>query len=277
MRPPSLCTAAFAAVLASSLLVALPAQAQAANEDWKFEATLYGWFPAIDTDLSFPISGGQTIGVTKDLSMGDVLSALKMAFFGTFEAKKGKYGFWTDLAYADLGGTTASLRQVEGGRIPIPLDVTSNLSLDLKTWIWTVAGTYNLVSNPDYSLDLVGGARMLDMTSALDYAFSPSVLGHPLGGRSGRSEVSETNWDAVVGVKGRAYFGDDRKWFVPYYVDIGTGQSQLTWQVNAGVGYQFGWGSVIATWRYLDYDFKSDSKIESMSLNGPTIGVAFRW
>jgi len=81
----------------------------------------------------------------------------------------------------------------------------------------------------------------------------------------------------VVGLKGRAYFGDERKWFIPYYVDVGAGQSQLTWQVSAGVGYQFDWGSVLATWRYLDYDFDSDSKIESLSLNGPTIGVAFSW
>ena len=37
----------------------------------------------------------------------------------------------------------------------------------------------------------------------------------------------------------------------------GRRQSQFTWQGIAGVGYQFGWGSVIAAWRYLDYDFKS--------------------
>jgi hypothetical protein len=61
------------------------------------------------------------------------------------------------------------------------------------------------------------------------------------------------------------------------YLDVGAGQSQLTWQVNAGLGYQFDWGSVIATWRYLDYNFKSGSRIESMNFNGPTVGVAFRW
>ena len=81
----------------------------------------------------------------------------------------------------------------------------------------------------------------------------------------------------MVGLKGRANFGADGKWFIPYYVDVGTGQSQLTWQVSAGVGYRFGWGSVLATWRYLDYNFKSDSKIESMNFSGPTIGVSFQF
>ncbi len=45
----------------------------------------------------------------------------------------------------------------------------------------------------------------------------------------------------------------------------------------AGVGYEFGWGSVLATWRYLGYNFKSGSAVESLNFNGPTIGVAFRW
>jgi hypothetical protein len=40
-----------------------------------------------------------------------------------------------------------------------------------------------------------------------------------------------------VGVKGRYTFGDDGKWFVPFYLDVGTGQSQLTWQISSGLGY----------------------------------------
>ncbi len=58
--------------------------------------------------------------------------------------------------------------------------------------------------------------------------------------------------------------GDERKWFVPFYVDVGTGQSKLTWQINAGVGYQFDWGALVASWRYLDYSFKSDSKFTDL-------------
>ena len=98
-----------------------------------------------------------------------------------------------------------------------------------------------------------------------------------LPGRNGSADVGVTNWDAIIGLKGRAFLGADRKWFIPYYADVGTGQSKLTWQVNAGVGYQFDWGSVLATWRYLDYDFKSDKLVQSVSFNGPTIGVAFRF
>ena len=95
--------------------------------------------------------------------------------------------------------------------------------------------------------------------------------------RSGEASVDGTNWDAIVGLKGRYYFGAERKWFLPYYVDVGSGQSKLTWQINAGVGYTYDWGSVFATWRYLDYDFKSGDALQSMSMSGALVGMAFQF
>jgi hypothetical protein len=254
-----------------------PAQAQATSDNWRFEATVYGWFPAISADMTFAIPGGNSIGTNQDMSASDVLDALKFAFFASFEAKKGKYGLWTDIVYADLGGTKVGVRNFDGGRLPVPVDLNSNLSVDMKSLVWTVAGTYSLAASPEYTVDVLGGARLLDMTNTLDFAFSAGPEGNPLRGRSGSSEISVNFWDAVVGLKGRANFGADRKWFIPYYVDVGTGQSKLTWQLNAGVGYRYSWGSVIGTWRYLDYSFDSDRAIESMSFNGPTIGVAFQF
>jgi len=64
---------------------------------------------------------------------------------------------------------------------------------------------------------------------------------------------------------------------VPFYLDVGTGQSDLTWQVAAGVGYSFQWGEVLAMWRYLDYNFKSGSDLEELNFNGAMLGVTFRW
>jgi hypothetical protein len=72
-------------------------------------------------------------------------------------------------------------------------------------------------------------------------------------------------------------FGAEQRWFVPYYLDVGTGQSSLTWQAMVGVGYAFGWGSVMGAWRHIDYDMKSGKSIESVSFDGPGVAVAFRW
>jgi hypothetical protein len=245
-------------------------QAQAASDRWQWELGIYGWFPAIGGTTSFP-SGAS--GPSIDVSAGDVLDALKMTFMGQAEVRKGQWGAWTDIVYADLGGSQSGSRDFTvGGR---PVGTTANLSLDLKSTVWTLAGIYNLASTPENTTDLLFGARMLNLKETLNWSLASSIPELPT--RSGEARVEGTNWDAIVGLKGRYYLGADRKWFLPYYVDVGSGQSKLTWQINAGVGYAFDWGAVVATWRYLDYDFKSGDALQSMSMNGALIGVAFQF
>jgi hypothetical protein len=255
-----------APLLAAGLCATAPLAAQAQSSGWQFEASLYGWFPAISGTTSFPVIGGG--GPDIDVSMGDVIDALKFAFMGTFEARNGQWGLWTDLVYSDFGSSKSTSTDFTIPGIP-PGSITADLQLDVKSWIWTIAGLYSLKDDAEGRTDLIFGARMLDMTNGLGF----SINNVP----RRTAEVSVTNWDAVVGLKGRAMLGSERTWFVPYYVDVGTGESKLTWQVNAGIGYQFDWGSVLATWRYLDYDFKSDSRVQGLSFNGPTIGVLFKF
>ncbi len=64
---------------------------------------------------------------------------------------------------------------------------------------------------------------------------------------------------------------------MPYYLDVGTGDSDFTWQGIVGMGYAFHWGEVAAAWRYLYYDLPSGKAINDMSFSGPEIGVTFRW
>ncbi|WP_161827380.1 hypothetical protein [Steroidobacter agaridevorans] len=76
---------------------------------------------------------------------------------------------------------------------------------------------------------------------------------------------------------GQGAFGQEHKWVIPYYLDVGTGDSDTTWQASLGLGYAFGWGDVTVAWRYLDYELKSGAPIADLSLNGPAVGVTFRW
>ena len=71
--------------------------------------------------------------------------------------------------------------------------------------------------------------------------------------------------------------GAEHKWVVPYYFDIGTGDSDVTWQAVLGLGYAFGWGDVDLVWCYLDYDLKSGGAIEDINFSGPALGAKFRW
>ena len=259
-------------LIASALAATLPhtAQAQSQQGAWKWEATIYGWFPSIGGSTSFPATG---TGPSIDVSTQDVIDALKFIFMGSLEAKNGQWGLWTDLVYTDFGASRQGARDFTVDHHPVGVD--ANLVLDMKAWTWTLAGTYSLATTPDYTLDVLGGFRYLDLAQTLSWTLSADIPQLP--SRTGTADANIANWDAVVGVKGRTMLGAERKWFIPYYLDVGTGQSKFTWQVNAGVGYQFDWGSVLASWRYLDYDFKSGSKIESVNFNGPVIGASFRW
>ena len=261
-----------AALLSLAAAAPVAAQGQDHSDAWQYEASVYGWFPAISGSTSFLPSGG---GPSLDVSMGDVINALKFTFMGNFGMRRGQWGLWTDLVYADFGASRSGSHHFNIGGQPVPAGVSADLDLDIKSWIWTLAGTYRLKDDSEGSMDLLFGARMLDMTNGLNWNIHGS--GSNLPPRTGFKEVSATDWDGIVGLKGRALLGSERDWFIPFYVDVGTGQSKLTWQVNAGVGYQFGWGALTASWRYLDYDFKSGSPISNSSFNGPVIGASFNF
>ena len=86
----------------------------------------------------------------------------------------------------------------------------------------------------------VGGAAIGGVLAAgHQLGTEGNIGGIPATGRTGESNVGRTNWDGIVGVKGRWHFGAEHRWFVPYYVDIGTGDSDFTWQAMAGIGYSW--------------------------------------
>jgi hypothetical protein len=64
---------------------------------------------------------------------------------------------------------------------------------------------------------------------------------------------------------------------VPYYVDVGAGDSDLTWQAVLGIAYSFGWGDMGVVWRHLDYDVGSSGPIQDINFSGPAAGATFRW
>ncbi len=261
---------------AVALAAAMPltAQAQAASDGWQWQAAMYGYFPSLEGTTEFPSGAG---GPAIDISSGKLIDSLKFAFMATLGAKKGQWGFWTDVFYTDVGGSKSGTRDFGIIGHPLPADVNGNFSLDVKTTLWTLAGTYELGKSPTYTLDLLAGTRLADMNQNLDWTINGDISGIPLPGRSGTRTLDITNWDAVVGIKGLAWIGGGQQWFLPYYVDVGAGQSKLTWQFNAGIGYQFSWGALVASWRYIDYEFKSGEPIQSLEFNGPLIGAVFRF
>jgi len=83
-------------------------------------------------------------------------------------------------------------------------------------------------------------------------------------------------WDGIIGVRGTVGLGDSR-WAIPYYLDVGTGDSALTWQGVAGIEYRYDWGDLQLMYRYTYYDMKEGKLLQNVSLGGPAVGVNFRF
>ena len=271
MKP--LVVAAVATLLAAGAVPPRSAAAQDLSDEWRFRAFIYMWAPQIKGSATF--SGGNTADF--DLKFHTIFDHLKMAGMGSIEAQKGRWGAFTDVIYMNVGATATRTRDGTIDGVPLPAGVTANTGVGIKAWVWTLAGSYRVQASENLEMDVFGGARLLWLQPTLTYNFNVDV--GPFVGpfRVGSRSVTEQNWDAIVGVKGRVGIGTSREWFVPYYVDIGTGDSDLTWQGMIGIGYSFHWGEVVATWRYLDYNFKSSSKVDDLKMNGPLLGVALRW
>mgnify|MGYP001765151427 CR=1 FL=1 len=247
------------------------AQAQLKADEWRFAAAVYGYFPSLKSETQFPSGRG---GPTIDVSGDTLIDNLKMAFMGSFSAQKGEWGVFTDVFYSSVGNDKRGFTdfRIGGQAVAVP----AYLSLNVKNTIWTLAGTYALADTPSHSANVLFGTRMLSVDQALDWQFlAPSP--HGLIAPAGRSEVSATNWDAIVGVNGRFRMGESLQWVVPYYLDLGAGNSKFTWQAMLGLGYDFKWGEVGVAWRYIDYDFKSGKALQTMSFNGPMVGARFTW
>ncbi|MBP8081225.1 MAG: hypothetical protein KAY12_03620 [Arenimonas sp.] len=267
-------TAVLASLWTLAALLPLQVQADSSPDQWQWRGTVYAWLPSLGGETSFPPGGD---GPSIDISADQIISSLNFAFMGSLEGRKGPWGVATDVIYLDLGGSEKATRDFGIGRVELPASVNANLRLDVTGWVWTLAGSYAAVQQQQFTMDVLAGARMLDLEEGLRWSVNGDVSSLPLPGRSGSSNVKDTAWDAIVGLKGRATFGTDRNWSVPFYVDAGAGDSNLTWQGVVGLAYAFDSVDVTAAWRYLDYDLGSHAPIQSINFNGPALGVTFRF
>ena len=126
------------------------------------------------------------------------------------------------------------------------------------------------VFNQGFTVSISYSAYLnLDVDSKVDV----NEFRDPEASRSG--SASGTVWDGIVGIKGEVTLNE--KWYLPYYLDIGTGETDLTYQAFGGVGYQFSRVDLVAGWRYLRWNFDDSSAFDNMYINGPLVGVKIRF
>ena len=233
-----------------------------ASDEWQYGFKIYAWLPDVSGDLIFSPPGG---GGGISASASDILDALQMTFMGSFEARKGHWSGFTDVLYLDLEGDKSK-------SVILPDDSDRTLfdaDMELVGWVWTLGGSYTVWQDQASHLDILGGARLLSLDVDL------KLTGHGLLQRKHKLSASEDLWDGIIGVKGRVGLND--RWFMPYYADVGTGDTDLTWNVQGGIGYSFNWGDITLEYRHLEYDQDDDKLLQDIEFSGGMLGAVFRF
>ena len=252
-------------LVAGAMLMAMstaPGASESSAEDWQYGFMIYAWLPSISGSLNYtPPDSGDGIAVDAD----NIIDDLQLAFMGSFEVRKGLWSGFTDVIYLDLTGDKSKSVSVPDGTTTTLFDA----DLELTGWVWTLGGSYTVWRDQKSYLDLFAGARLLSLETDLKLTGGgPGQLDRTL-------SESVDLWDGIVGVKGSLSINEH--WFLPYYVDVGTGDTELTWQAMAGLGYEFDWGDVVLNYRYLEYDEGSNGLLQNVGFGGAMLGVAFQF
>ena len=248
-------------VIVTAMPDSAAAEETAQKDGWQFGANIYMWMPTI--------GGKSDSGDTIEINFDDILKDLEFTYMGGVEARNGRWHLTTDVIYLKL-------EQDNNGKVTVPVgpgeaDLKVDATVKLQSWVVTPAVGYSFIETEKVRMEVLAGARYLWLKPELDL----DVTG-PLKSRDKKISDSGDVWDGIVGIRGNVNL--DKNWYVPYYVDIGTGESNLTWQWMAGFGVRVSRVvDVVATWRYMYWRFDDNKVLKKLYINGPGVGVKFRF
>ena len=243
--------------LSALIILTLPGSLLARDTDktdqWQFVIEPYLWMAGIN--------GSTTSGTDFSVDFNDLLSNLKFSYMGIAGVKKGKWSLLVDTIYMDVKGTK------DGSISEFNRTINTHTEVQMKSWIVTPVIGYNVIDCQRGKLDIVAGARYFWTQVDVDVSTSRARARDP------QVSVSDDVWDGIVGLKSEIALYE--KLYMPLYLDIGTGNSDFTWQAAGGLGYRFGLCDVVAGYRYLSWDFKDSSPLKDINLSGPYVGLKF--
>jgi opacity protein-like surface antigen len=216
------------------------------------------WTP----DINIKTTPGKEIQIGID----EIIENLDLVYMGTFGAAKGKWTFLTDLIYLNLEHSdNHTLAQNPSASLELK-------NLEMTAWIVSPMAVYNVLDADRMTLGLLAGARYLHLE--LETETEQRIL---LVTTESSNSTSGDAWHGIVGVRGFVYLSG--KWYLPYYFDVGTGDTELTWQAFAGIDYRFERVGVSLGYRHLEWKLdESDAGgdfLEKLEVSGPMVGIKY--
>lgn len=230
---------------------------------WQYEFTPYFFAAGLDGK-----AGVRGVTADVDLPFDKVWDSLDSGLMGLFTAQKGPWSFGLEGFYTKLSGE--KVKSVSGPFGRVTVDGAAELTSKLYFYQGSVG--YRVVDGTT-SVDLLGAVRFTKLKVGLDVVITtdPAIV-FPGGATSAGG--SEDWTDAIVGA--RVIHAVSDKVALMGYADIGAGGSDLTYQLMAGLNWEFKPGFTAKLgYRYLDWDYKDHGTVWDMSLSGPYLGLGF--
>jgi opacity protein-like surface antigen len=239
--------------IAVAVMISACTPAFAQSSDWAYTASVSGWFTGLESSVETSFGTVET-----ELDFADVLDSLDLAFFGSFEARNGRWALVTDLIFADLGTDVSA---------PFG-DAFRRADVDTQNTLFSAYAAYAVVERPGLRVEVGPGFRYNE--ASIDVRLVGNVA-------PTRTVSFSDSWvDPLLGARMR--FDLSENWFGSAFADIGgfgmEDASDTTWQAYAGLGYRFNetW-AVQAGYRQLSIERAFGGRDVTLDLSGPMIGV----
>ena len=244
-------------------MVPQPVQAgDATPGDWQFSGDFYMWAPAIKGETA---QGGDI-----DISFNDIIDNLDLTFMAGMAARKGKFTLLVDVIYLDLEDSS-DYTLVRG---PLGFSSLSVTNLDMTAWVVTPAAAYNVFDNDRIEINVLAGARYLYLKTDVDL-----VEQGPFATRRFSPSGSGSVWDGIVGARGNVKLNEH--WNIPFHFDVGTGDTDMSWQAFGGIKYSFSRLDLVAGYRHLEWDFDDNDTggelFDDLNISGPVLGLRYNF
>ena len=226
--------------------------APVADDDFEFTLGLDIWILQVNLGIT-----NSSIGLDHNIFLGfdDIISNMDWYIPLGADLRYGRFGILPEVQATKLSGAATT---------PGPLFDTADVELTMA--IWNLPVYYRVVDQSNLSLDVLAGARYL-------YVDTDVSLRGGVGGAA-ESESTSRAWDGIVGLRLQQQIAE--KLFYSVYGDIGTGDSDLTWQVLATLGYNITDSfSILAGYRYATWELSDGASDVNLTASGPVIH--FTW
>jgi hypothetical protein len=262
--------------------VATPAPSASADADPFYDGKLhvsftpYVWLPTLNATFRYNLSdihlppGVPSRSGTIDASVGanKYLSNLNFALMGSAQFRFGNTALNTDFINVNATNQTSTLVNLSGRFPHLDTTLTGTAHTHAVGTIAQIAGSNTFYRNGNTTVDVLLGGRMMFTTGATDWQLTAS---NDVIHKSGSASRSSTLGDAIVGSFGQFALG--KRWAIPFYADLGTGDPNFTWQGILGIKY----GQLGLTYRYLDYSNGSAGLVQNLRMNGPQLGYTLKF